>query len=106
MKELNNSKYLPRRKFDRAFKEHAVRAWLDSGRSARETAEELGINENQLYLWKQKFNPAAKSPASQAELEDENTRLRRENAALRQRCDILKKTLGILSEAPNNGSNA
>ena len=31
--------------------------------------------------------------------------LRRENAALRQRCEILKKTLGILSEPPNNVSN-
>jgi hypothetical protein len=37
------------------------------------------------------------------QLEAELTRLRRENDYLRQQRDILKKTLGILSEAPNNG---
>ena len=38
-----------------------------------------------------------------AQLEAEITRLRRENDYLRQQRDILKKTLGILSEAPTNG---
>ena len=37
------------------------------------------------------------------QLEAKITRLQRENDYLRQQRDILKKTLGILSEAPTNG---
>ena len=42
---------------------------------------------------------------SAAQLEVENTGLRRENDYLRQQRDILKKTLGILSEPPTSGFN-
>jgi transposase-like protein len=35
-------------------------------------------------------------------MESELAALRRENALLRQQRDILKKTLGILSEPPNS----
>ena len=42
---------------------------------------------------------------SAAQLEVENTGLRRENDYLCQQRDILKKTLGILSEPPTNGFN-
>jgi hypothetical protein len=38
-------------------------------------------------------------------LEVENIGLRREIDYLRQQRDILKKTLGILSETPTNGLN-
>ena len=47
----------PRRKFDRNFKKEAVALWLNSGRSAREVAGELGISENRLYLWRKQFTP-------------------------------------------------
>jgi transposase len=93
----------PRRKFDRNFKREAVALWLNSGRSAREIALELGIGENRLYLWRKKFAPV--TPAKQADLQDEVQVLRRENAELRQQRDILKKTLGILSAPPSNGIN-
>ena len=91
----------PRRKFDRNFKKEAVALWLNSGRSAREIALELGIGENRLYLWRKKFAPVP--PAKQADMESELQGLRRENAELRQQRDILKKTLGILSAPPSNG---
>ena len=39
------------------------------------------------------------------ELTSENAALRRELERVRQQRDILKKTLGILSEPPSNGSN-
>ena len=42
---------------------------------------------------------------SAEQLEAENTGLRRENEYLRQQRDILKKTLGILSEAPTSAIN-
>ena len=102
-KEVNASiePIKPRRKFDRTFKKEAVALWLNSGKSAKQIATELGIGENRLYLWRKQFAPA--TPAKQADMESELQALRRENAQLRQQRDILKKTLGILSEPPSNG---
>jgi hypothetical protein len=44
-------------------------------------------------------------PRTAEQLEAENLGLRRENDYLRQQRDILKKTLGILSEPPPSGMN-
>jgi transposase len=99
--------------YDQAFKEHAVNLWLGSGKSAQEIADELGIKRDRLYTWKQQLDPAApggKGAAALAtgrpeQLEREVQRLQRENRWLRQQRDILKKTLGILSEPPNSDTN-
>lgn len=91
----------PRRKYDRSFKKEAVALWLNSGKSARQIASELGIPESRLHSWRSKFGPA--TPGKEADLENQLLALRRENAELRQQRDILKKTLGILSEPPSNG---
>ena len=98
-----NPEVKPRRKFDVGFKRDAVALWVNSGRPAREVAADLGVEERHLYLWKKTHGP--RTAATQAQVENELAVLRRENAALRQRCDILKKTLGILSEPPSNASN-
>ena len=44
-----------RRTFDREFKESAVRLIVDGGRSVAEVSRSLGIHENQLRLWRQKY---------------------------------------------------
>lgn len=93
----------PRRKFDPAFKREAVSLWLNSGKSARQVAAELGIDEGRLFVWRKQYSP--KTPTQHAEVESELAALRRENAWLRQQRDILKKTLGILSEPPNSATN-
>jgi transposase-like protein len=92
-----------RKKFDRAFKQEAVTLWLNSGKSAQIMAAELGIRDKQLYQWKKAFVLAPRAKLSVAELEAQNLALRRDNELLRQQRDILKKTLGILSEPPTNG---
>jgi len=101
-----------RKKFDKAFKQHAVELWLKSGRSATEVAAELGIDPQRLSSWRGRFAPPPPSPPggggakrSAEQLETENAGLRRENEYLRQQRDILKKTLGILSETPTNAFN-
>jgi len=103
MSEVNKANKT-RRKYDNQFKRHAVSLWLDGERSAREVAQELGIPEGLLHSWKTKFARAPK-PLSQGELEAEVAALRRENAQLRQQRDVLKKTLGILSESPGSAIN-
>ena len=96
-------KIKPRRKFDALFKREAVALWLNSGKAAREIAAELGISQCHLYEWKHSYGPV--EPGSEDQSESELVRLRRENALLRQQRDILKKTLGIISEPPSSGSN-
>ena len=103
MSEVNKSSKT-RRKYDVQFKRHAVSLWLDGDRSARAVAEELGVRESLLHMWKKKFAPPNK-PLSQGELEAEVAALRRENAQLRQQREVLKKTLGILSESPGSATN-
>lgn len=94
----------PRRKFDATFKREAVALWLKSGQSAREISAGLGLSENHLYGWKDQYGPPTAATAAQRD--EELLRLRRENAFLREQRDILKKTLGIISEPPNSASHA
>jgi transposase-like protein len=46
-----------RKKFDRAFKEHAVELWLSSGRAATEVAAERGFHAQRLSAWRRRFAP-------------------------------------------------
>jgi len=92
-----------RRKFDDTFKSDAVTLWINSGKSAAQVAADLGIAENRLYSWKKQFAPSASF--SPGQVETELVALRRENAYLREQRDILKKTLGILSEPPRSASH-
>jgi len=101
-----------RKKFNNAFKQQAVELWLNSGKAATVVAAELGIHAQRLSVWRKRFAPpppggdgggGAKRSAEQWEAE--NVSLRRENDYLRQQRDILKKTLGILSEPPTSGFN-
>ena len=106
MSELNKSK--TRRKYDRQFKRQAVEHWQASGKTAVEIGRELGLNPTRLYVWKESMEPgkpSVQAPRSPEELEAEIAQLRRDNESLRQQRDILKKTLGILSDVPSNVTN-
>jgi len=112
IKALKPTPPITRRKFDETFKREAVHNWLSSGKSAVVIAGELGINSTQLYVWKRRFAPmatatpaSATKPGSVADLQAQLDAARREIRHLHQQRDILKKTLGILSEPPNNGTN-
>ena len=84
---------------------HRLPAFL-SGRSAAKVAAELGIRAPLLYRWARPKRQAnlsgyeSKSGRSVEELEAEIRRLRAENAKLLEQREVLKKSLGILSEAP------
>jgi transposase len=97
--------------YDKAFKEHAVTLWLGSGKSAQAVAAELGIKRDRLYIWKQQLEQTtagkpARNPTSPEQLQREVARLQLENQRLRQQRDILKKTLGILSEPLSSDTSA
>jgi transposase-like protein len=111
-----------RRKFDGTFKRESVQHWLQSGQSAEVIAQELGLKANRLYAWKQGFappgagggatagaNPGSRAggppPGSLADLQGQLDAALRENRHLREQRDILKKTLGILSEPSLSATN-
>ena len=106
IKTNNLSPVKTKRKFDQTFKREAVNNWLASGKSASVVALELGILPNRLYAWKERFAPAdaggkaaaGAKPASVAELQTQLEAARREIRHVTEQRDILKKTLGILSE--------
>lgn len=91
----------PRRKYNAQFKREAVKHWLSSGKSAEAIAQELGISSERLYAWKQRFSPSG--PADADELRAQLEVLRQELARVTEQRDILKKTLGIVSEPSSKG---
>ena len=100
----------PRRRYDAAFKRRAIELTERGERTIQRVAEELGVTPDTLYRWRIEFGvslrkgvslPAA--PRSPAELERENRELRAKLADMQAREIILKKSLGILSDAPGSG---
>ena len=113
MKPIKETSVKTRRKFDETFKREAVQNWLTSGKSAEVIAQELGLNANRLFAWKHRFAPAdaggragaGAKPGSVADLQGQLEAALRENRHLREQRDILKKTLGILSEPSPSAMN-
>ena len=106
---MNETTPQAHRKYDQEFKLAALDRLRTSGKSQRAVAEELGISEQNLRDWRAAFTarppaPAGVRPRTLADVEAENLRLKREVISLRNQRDILKKSLGILSEPPTNGS--
>jgi transposase len=92
------------------YKREALELWRASGRSAAKVAAELGIRAPLLYRWARSEHPPGNSSApgqkrllNVEQLEAEIRRLRAENAKLLEQREVLKKSLGILSEVPPRG---
>ena len=92
------------------YKQQALELWRASGRSAAKVAAELGIRPPLLYRWARAERgsgnaspPTQRRLRSVEELEAEIRRLREENTKLLEQREVLKKSLGILSEVPRRG---
>jgi transposase len=95
--------------YTQEYKQQALELWRASGRSAAKVAAELGIRPPLLYRWARTERLPANAPSSPKrlrsveELEAEIRRLRAENTKLLEQREVLKKSLGILSEVPPRG---
>lgn len=113
MKSIKANPSAIRRRFDLTFKREAVQNWLGSGKSAEVIGGELGISAGHLYAWRKLLPPAdaggkaaaggRRRPAT--DLQSQLDAALRENRHLRTQRDILKKTLGILSEPSQSATN-
>jgi transposase len=85
-----------RRKFDRDFREGAVRLVRETGKPIAQVARDLGINSGTLGNWvnadrSRQGGDGIISEDERAEL----ARLRKENAELAMRCDVLKRSMAL-----------
>ena len=86
-----------RRKFDREFRDGAVRIVRETGKPIAQVARELGINEGTLGNWCAK-DRRARGEESGALSEDERAELewlRKENAELAMQRDVLKRSVAL-----------
>jgi transposase len=95
-------------RYNEEYKQQAVELWKSSGRSAAKIGAELGIRPALIFRWAKaqrdrKAGQAARPARSLEQIEAENARLREEVAKLTEQREILKKSLGILSETPRRG---
>jgi transposase len=88
-----------RRKFDRDFREGAIRIVRESGRPIAQIARELGIHEGTLGNWVTMDRLAREQAHSSERLSEseraELVRLRRENAELAMERDVLKRSVAL-----------
>ena len=93
----------PRKKYTDEFKRSVVDHWRTSGKTAAQIAKEFGINIWNLRDWKRQYGPVARPvdgpiPQTPEAMAREIQQLRKELARVSMQRDILKKTMGILSE--------
>ena len=91
-----------RKTYDKEFKISAVKLVLDSGRSIASIASDLGISDNTLFLWKNKYLEDAKNAfpgkGHMKPEEEEIRRLKKEVAHLTMERDILKKAVAFFAK--------
>lgn len=91
-----------RRSFDKEFKVSAVKLVLESGKSVKTIAAELGISDNTLFNWKKKYLRDARDAfPGKGHMKPEQEELRkkdREIARLKMERDILKKAIAYFTK--------
>lgn len=86
------------------FKEEAVRLVIQSGRTVKQIAEELGVNIWTIKGWVKKYSKDERAKLISQGLkmspEEENRILRKELADVAEERDILKKAIAVFSKKP------
>jgi len=95
-----------RKRYSEQFKREAVELSYNSGKTVKEVAESLGIHNNLLTRWRTEYaragNKAFPGNGRQklSAVEEENLRLKKELAEVKEEREILKKATAIFSKKP------
>jgi transposase len=95
-----------KRYHDEAFKLQAVRILAASGRKVEEVAQDLGIAWSTLSRWKTHFTQIDMLAGPHHDVQNELSRLRRENELLRAERDLLKKATAFFAPKAKSSSSA
>ena len=87
----------PRRQYTEEFKRETVELVKSSGKSQAQIARELGINEQNISRWKQKYGETIKLDESQTIGKEAYMAMKVELQRVKEERDILKKALNIFS---------
>lgn len=83
-----------RKRYDREFREGAVRIVNETGKPIAQVAREMGVNEGTLGNWVARDRAAREGTEGLAKGDvEELKRLRAENAELRMERDVLKRSV-------------
>ena len=82
-----------RKKYDREFREGAVRIVEETGKPIAQVARDLGVNEGTLGNWVTRAREAVRAPGLSKDDVEELKRLRAEVAELRMERDVLKRSV-------------
>ncbi len=112
--EQNEEKRVPRTRYDDEFKADAVRHLIDSGKTIKAVAEELGVERSNLGRWRreqlarmdQRVGGVGSEGMKPSELEAELRRVRSELTDVREQRDILKKALSVFAQRPRQGMSS
>jgi transposase-like protein len=93
----------PKQGYTEEFKRSVVDHWCHSGKTAGQVAEEFGVKVWNVRDWRRQYGPThqpvdAPLPPTPEEMAREIQQLRQELARVTTQRDILKQTMGILSE--------
>lgn len=87
----------PRRQYTEEFKRETIELVKSSGKSQAQIARELGINEQNISRWKQKYGETIKLDESQTIGKEAYMAMQVELQRVKEERDILKKALNIFS---------
>ena len=83
---------MARRKFDKQFKNSAVKLILEEGYSVKEVSQELEVHANSLYRWVQEVEEYGESAGTAlANAQHKIKLLEKENRYLQEELELLKK---------------
>ncbi len=87
-------------RYSQEFKQTAIELVLAGDKSAMQVARELEMSEKTLYNWLRQYRRENNNETDQGadDAQSELRRLRRENAALKQERDILKKATAYFAK--------
>lgn len=101
---MGSKKGVPANRYDEDFKKGAIKLVIENGRNPKKVSEELGISADTIRNWLKQSGYSTTAHKEKAEndrlkqLETENKALKKQLEKKQEALDILKKSIGIITD--------